>query len=358
MSAVQRLLATRHRRVVPTLALAALAGLLAQTLGLPLPWMIGPLFAVAGAQMAGARLQAPPGGRHAGQWAIGTALGLYFSPAVLAQLATYAPLLIGAALAALVSGAVCALLMQRFARVDAPTAFFAALPGGASEMAHLADRWGGAVDRIAAAHALRVMLVVSVVPFVLSFAGAHGTDFHAPLARAVDWSRLPLLVGASLAGVALLRVLRIANAWVLGPLAGVGLLTALDVPLSALPGWLVNGGQLLIGCSLGCRFSREFFRAAPRFMTIAALSAALGILLGFGLALAFAAVSAVPLATLSLATAPGGVAEMCITASVLHLGVPLITASHVLRLVVLTLGAAPAYGIFCRISGVTGRQGA
>jgi hypothetical protein len=143
----------------------------------------------------------------------------------------------------------------------------------------------------------------------------------------------------------------------LGPLTGVGLLTALDVPLSALPGWLVNGGQLLIGCSLGCRFSPDFFRAAPRFMSAAALSAALSIGLGVGLAMALAALSDVPLATLSLATAPGGVAEMCVTemcvtAKVLQLGVPLITACHVLRLAVLTLGAAPAYGVFRRVVGV------
>jgi hypothetical protein len=339
----------RHRHIALTLSLAAMAGLLARAVDLPLPWMIGPLFAVAGARMAGVRLQPLAGGRHAGQWAIGTALGLYFSPLVVAQLAAYAPLLVGAALAAIAFGAACALLTLRLAGVDAPTAFFASLPGGASEMANLADRWGGAVDRIAAAHALRIMLVVSVVPFALSFAGAQGSDLYTPLARAVDWQRFPLLVAASLAGVGLLRLLRIANAWVLGPLAAVALLTALDVPLSALPGWVVNGGQLLIGCSLGCRFSPEFFRAAPRFMTAAALSAALSILLGVALAVALAALSDVPLATLALATAPGGVAEMCVTAKVLQLGVPLVTACHVLRLAALTLGAAPAYRLFRRL---------
>ena len=47
-------------------------------------------------------------------------------------------------------------------------------------------------------------------------------------------------------------------------------------------------------------------------------------------------------ATLVLGTAPGGIAEMCITAKVLQLGVPLVTAFHVTRLVVLLLvhGAA------------------
>ena len=118
--------------------------------------------------------------------------------------------------------------------------------------------------------------------------------------------------------------------------------------MSALPGWAVNGGQLLIGCSLGSRFSREFFRAAPRFIGAAALSTLLSILLGLLLSLLLAHLSGVPLATLVLATAPGGVAEMCITAKVLQLGVPLVTAAHVLRVVVLTLGAQFAFGQFQR----------
>ncbi len=337
------------RQIAPTLLVAAVAGWLAQALALPLPWMIGPLFAVAGLRMGDWGLRPLPGGRQAGQWAIGTALGLYFSPEVVAQLGAHAALVAAAALAALAIGLACALFTRRFAGVDAPTAFFASLPGGASEMATLADRFGGAVDRIAAAHALRVMMVVSLVPFALSFAGAHGADLYAPLAREVDAARFPLLVAASLAGVALFRLLRIANGWVLGPLLGVALATGAGLELSALPAWVVNGGQLLIGCSLGCRFSREFFRAAPRFMAVAALSAALSIVLGFALAALLGTLAEIPLATLALATAPGGVAEMCITAKVLQLGVPLVTVCHVLRVVVLTLAAQWTFGLFRRL---------
>lgn len=72
--------------------------------------------------------------------------------------------------------------------------------------------------------------------------------------------------------------------------------------------------------------------------------------LGFLLALAAAAASSTPLATLVLAAAPGGVSEMCITAKVLQLGVPLVTVCHVLRVVLLTLGAPALYRLFLRIT--------
>ena len=48
-------------------------------------------------------------------------------------------------------------------------------------------------------------------------------------------------------------------------------------------------------------------------------------------------------ATLVLATAPGGITEMCITAKVLQLGVPLVTAAHVTRVFLLILSTGPTY---------------
>ncbi|HJV92692.1 MAG TPA: AbrB family transcriptional regulator, partial [Azonexus sp.] len=156
-----------YRQVLPALGLAVLAGGLAQQLGIPLPWMIGPLFSIAIARTAGLRIEAPGGGRQAGQLAIGTALGLYFSAPVLAQLAAHALPITLIAGSAVVVGLLGAQLLLRWTGVDASTAFFSALPGGASEMVVLAERQGGAPDRVAAAHALRVMLVVSIVPFVL-----------------------------------------------------------------------------------------------------------------------------------------------------------------------------------------------
>ena len=50
--------------------------------------------------------------------------------------------------------------------------------------------------------------------------------------------------------------------------------------------------------------------------------------------------------TLLLATAPGGIAEMCLTARTLRLGVPLVTAFHVLRLVLLLVLAPTVFRLW------------
>jgi len=49
-------------------------------------------------------------------------------------------------------------------------------------------------------------------------------------------------------------------------------------------------------------------------------------------------------ATMILGTSPGGIAEMSITAKVLQLGVPIVTAFQVCRLVAVLLIVGPMYG--------------
>ena len=48
-------------------------------------------------------------------------------------------------------------------------------------------------------------------------------------------------------------------------------------------------------------------------------------------------------ATVLLGTSPGGIAEMSITAKVLQLGVPVVTAFHVVRYIAVLTLTAPLY---------------
>lgn len=317
-----------------------LAGGLAAAIHLPLPWMIGPLWAVALLRIRGMNIAPVPGGRQAGQWVIGTALGLYFTPETVSFLAGHLPVVVITTLGAVVVGVLNTWVVRRLGAVDMNTAFFSALPGGASEMAVLAERYGGGIDRIAAAHALRVMIVVAVIPLGLTWIGAQGHEVDiATGSQTVDPAGLPLLLMLSLAGTAVLGLLRVGNAWVIGPILGVGAATAFGVSLSALPPMVVICGQMLIGCSLGCRFAPGFFRAAPRFLMATTVASLLAVLVSWLLGMGMAPVFGMDWPTLTLAAAPGGVAEMCITAKVLHLGVALVTVCHTIRVIVLTLGA-------------------
>ena len=335
------------QRFGPTLLLALLAALAGQALHVPLPWMIGPLLATAVLGMAGLPVAASNRLRNVGQWMIGIALGLYFTPAVVALLLRLAPAVLVGALWALLMGYV----FYRFllwanggvGDIERASAFFAAAIGGASEMAVLAERHQGRVDRVAAAHSLRVLLVVLSIPVAYQLLGVHGADPTQPAVLEVHALGLLALLAASAAGMLLLARLGTPNPWVLGALLATALLTASGVTLSALPRWASNAGQLFIGVALGTRFTPDFARTAPRWLACVAAGTLAMIAASAGFAWLVALWVGQHPATLLLATAPGGIAEMCITAKVLQLGVPVVTAFHVVRYVAVLTLTAPLY---------------
>lgn len=314
----------------------------------PLPWMIGPIMATAAARMAGLDLRAPVQVREAGQWAIGTALGLYFTPAVLQVLSAYVGTIATGVLFALLLGAGAGWLLHRLTGIDRTTAFFAMATGGASEMATQGERHGALVDRVAAAHSLRIMMVVVIIPFGFKFAGVHGMDPYVQGARVVAVPGLLALIGLTCCGALLLRRLRWPNAWVIGPLVVAIALTAFQVNLSALPQWMVNCGQLFIGVSLGTRFTPAFLHTAPRYLAGVALCGLTAILVAAGFGLLLATWSGIHPATAILATSPGGIAEMSLTAKNLQLGVPIVTAFHVTRMATLVLSIGPLFRLVQR----------
>lgn len=65
------------------------------------------------------------------------------------------------------------------------------------------------------------------------------------------------------------------------------------------------------------------------------LALALSALTGLAIAWAFA----MPIATMLVSTAPGGLAEMTLVAQALGIGVPLVVAFHFFRVVVVNMGA-------------------
>jgi uncharacterized membrane protein AbrB (regulator of aidB expression) len=132
---VRRLTPARLRRIGATLLMAAAAAWVCVHLHVPLPWMIGPLLATALCGVSGLPVDTAGPLRNAGQWAIGTALGLYFTPMVLHEIVRLAPALAAGIAWALLLGygfyrLLAAVSAAETARERA-TAYFAAAIGGA-----------------------------------------------------------------------------------------------------------------------------------------------------------------------------------------------------------------------------------
>jgi uncharacterized protein len=340
------------QRVLFTLVLAWLAARLCVALHTPIPWMIGPLLGVSLLSMLGLPTESWTPLRNAGQWVIGTALGLYFTPEVGTLIAGLWWAIVLGVLWALALGLGFGAWLRRvhsgrLAGLSADqlrcTTYFAGAIGGASEMTLIAERQGARTDLVAAAHSLRVLLVTVSIPFAMQYSGVAHLDLSTPGVRDVQAPGLALLGGLTLIGAWVMRRLGRANPWFMGALLVTMVVTLAGNQLSAIPALLSAAAQLVIGVSLGVRFTPAFVHTAPRWLASVAFATVLMMVLCALFAWGMSGLTGLHPATLILGTSPGGIAEMSITAKVLQLGVPVVTAFQVCRLVAVLILAEPVY---------------
>jgi membrane AbrB-like protein len=325
------------------LAVAVPAGYLFDVLGTPIPWMIGPMIAVATLSLVGARLYPVPYARQIGQVILGSAVSLYFTPTVVGALAANVPAIAAATASAFLIGAVGALMLSRISGVEPKSTFFASIPGGAMAMAVLAERHGAEIAPVAVAHSLRVSIVVIVIPFALTYSGItleaapYRPDVPLAFGLLVPWLAFGFLLGE------ITERLGLQNGYLLAPIFFGAALTVSGIELSAVPHWMTDFAQLMFGLVLGARYERAFFVRYRLFIPFALLNSVIVLIASVLVAAVLAWAFALPPATMIIATAPGGLAEMTMTAQALKISVPLVVAFHLFRVVVVNMGTQYIY---------------
>jgi uncharacterized protein len=316
---------------------------------IPLAWVLGPLFATAILSIAGRPIIAPLAGRRLGQLLIGTSIGLNVTEEVLGHVLTFLPLIIVTGLVAFLFSAIVSVLFAWSARIDRLTAFFSMVPGGLSEMANIGGRMGAHSEPIAVAQALRVGLLVCVMPPLILSLGIHGNIEDVLVQARLPWQEVGLALTGGALGIGVAALLRLNNPWMIGALIGATVLTATGFIHGRLPTWLFATGQLLIGLTIGARFRREFVVRLPRLCVMSALHTLLLAALLFFYALLAAKISGLDPASTALGSSPGGLAEMAITAQTLHLSVGIVTAFHIARAFLVNGFTTQFYALFERI---------
>lgn len=335
-----------------TYALAAVAGAIASKLHLPLPWMLGPFFAFAVLSIAGGRFKLLPMGRELAQVAIGMAVGLHFTSAVL--LATFALLPAMALATAYVMAytLIAAFLFGYLAKVDNTTAFFATAAGGVADMAIVAQKQGGVAGSVAIVHAMRVSMVVAVVPFMVFFFGENGIKSSLV---ANTTGNITLVVVALFLGylaALLLKPTPLPNPWLVGPIIMGIIIGTSDLISVGIPSIIIVVAQVMLGSWLGCQFKRDVLSALPR-VTAAAIGIALFTIScaavgSFGLS----ALTDLPVTTSFLALAPAAVTEMVLTAQVMNLDAEIVTAFHVMRIAVVSSTVLLVFKLYLKLRGI------
>lgn len=168
-----------------------------------------------------------------------------------------------------------------------------------------------------------------------------------------DPSGILLTLGVGLAGGLLARWLRMPGGTIMGALLAVAVLHMTVETLSPLPNAFRTVAQIMIGGVIGTTLKRSPLRALRAIALPVALSIAILIGASVALAVAFNALSGLPMVTALFSTAPGGASDMAAAALKLDADVALIAAIHVVRQIAVFVIVVTAFSRLLRTRDIT-----
>ncbi|UUS64500.1 MULTISPECIES: AbrB family transcriptional regulator [unclassified Acinetobacter] len=320
------------------LVCALIGALIANLLHLPLPWLLGPLLAALLFGCIGQPLTCSPHWRKVGQVIIGMVLGLYFTPALVHAISAYWIFIVLGILWSLILGTLIAGLQYRINGLDWATAWFSSAIGSASEMVNIAEHHHAQVDKVVAAHSLRIVALVVLVPIVLAaLFDIHWVSLDPHIIDHFGIVQIFLLFALACLIAQIFQKFNVLNAWVLGPLVMVGFLSFFGALELKFPTWFTAFGQICIGWSLGTKFPFGFLKSHKKFIAITTILNLLALGLSILFALFLMYISHANGKILVLGLSPGGIAEMSLMAKALGLAVPIVVAFQLSRLIFVIL---------------------
>ncbi|MEL7090436.1 MAG: AbrB family transcriptional regulator [Pseudomonadota bacterium] len=309
-------------------------------LALPLPWLLGPIFACLAAALAGVPMSGIKPVNDAMRTVLGVAVGATFTPALLLSLPGMWPTLILIPVMIIGCGVIGVPYFRRLWRYDFATAYYSAMPGGLQDMLVFGQEAGGSVRTLSLVHATRVLVVVVALPFILQ--AVWQADLSQPpgaAAASIAWPQLGLMVVC--AGIGWWGAARIGlfGATILGPMIVAAAAALAGLLQHRPPAEAIWAAQFFIGMSVGTQYSGITWAELRR--DVVAATGYCGIL--FVLTLILVEIIYVfglaPGMEALLAFTPGGQAEMTVLALIVGADMAFVIAHHVLRIVTVIIGA-------------------
>ena len=315
-----------------TLAIAALGAAVFVILGLPLPLLLGPMLGCLLAALGGVRLQGTGTLGVAMRTLLGVAIGASITPELVRELPGYAPTLAMIPVFILVIGGIGYPFFRKVMKFDHPTAFYSAMPGGLQDMLIFGQEAGGDVRAMSLVHATRVLVIVTVAPFLLTLwydldltapPGAHATE--------LPWYEIVLMVASGLVGWKIAERINLFGASIIGPMVLTAALSLTGVLQHRPPAELIWAAQFFIGLAVGANYTG---------ITAREIRVDVGAGLAFSLMLAVISlvfieavlwVTGAPALDVMLSFLPGGQGEMVVVALVSGADLAFVITHHLTR---------------------------
>ncbi|MEL7566532.1 MAG: AbrB family transcriptional regulator [Dehalobacterium sp.] len=338
-------------RFFETLVVALLGGALCSSISIPLPWMLGPVATiVVWSSILKRKVFWPVKIRNSGLIILGFMMGTSFNVFSIGQILYQLPSMISATGASLIFSIIIGYIMHRLAGISLTDSIIGGMPGGLSQMAVFCEEIPGAdITVVTFMQTIRLLSTVFIVPFIVihGLAGNPNSTFIPQTTAYVGYVHfypywLPLLLLSTVLFSAWVAVrIHLPTPYLMGPLLGTTFLVLTGVPNIKPPYFFSVLSQLCIGTYIGTNIKITNMKDWKKLFPFFFLGSITLIIFSFGIGIMLNHVYHLTLIDAFLCTAPGGMAEMCLTALVVNGNVSLVSVYQLFRVIFILLVMPP-----------------
>lgn len=315
-------------------------------LNLPLPWLLGSIFAVSIAiRFDNLKINSPKPFSTPARILIGLTIGSAFTPEILDFIDVYLfslLLVIPYTLLTIIAGMY---YYTKYVGFDKKTAYLSSMPGGVVEMVIIGEEIKANISKITLVQSSRLFFIVITLPFVIQYifkVDIAGNKLITTPIASIDFMAFIYLFIAGIIGGFLAKKIKLSAAYLIGPMIVSIILHSTGLSHAIVPDEFLKFVQVVFGTIIGFTFkgvkihevAKILFSTFGHFIILTIISVVF-IFIAFNL-------FGFPIISTLLAFSPGGQAEINLIAILVAANVPYITLHHIVRLFIV-MNLAPIF---------------
>lgn len=333
-------------RMLFAVSIGAIGSIIFIYFALPLPWLLGSIFASSLAmRFNNLNIKSPKIFSAPARIIIGLTIGSAFTPKVLEVLPEYIfslLLIIPYTILTIICG------MYYYNKVldfDKKTAYLSSMPGGVIEMVIIGEQIKADISKITLVQSSRLFFIVVSLPFVIQYIfniDISGNQIITTPIKDIDINEFLLLSSFGLMAALLAKKIKISAAFLIGPMIISIALHSSGLMHVSVPDELIKFVQVVFGTIIGFTFkgvsaktiAKILFATFGHFIILVLISVSFITLVYF--------LFDFPIISILLAFSPGGQAEINLIAILVAANIPYITLHHIVRLFIV-MNLAPIF---------------
>ena len=344
-------------KMLMTIMVGLIGGLVFTKINMPLPSLLGPMTALLiGSRFFKISFYWSANVRNLALIIIGYTLGLSINKDTIFQIIQQLPWMLVMTAALTAFGAVTALLISKLSGIDYPSVLIGNVPGALTQMTVMGEEMEGTnLTVITFLQVVRVILVVFCVPLII-FSPLYSvetsvytaiTEQAASVALDVLIPKIILFTIISLFFAILGKKLKIPIPYLLGPILGIAVLNISGFHGPKPSSILLDIAQFSVGCRLGLMLNPEKIPNKVKLISLGIINGVVMIMFSLVLSYILIKMHGIEATTSFLSTAPGGADQMGLIASVISADVSMVTGYQLFRMLFVNFVVPPFLKRFC-----------